>query len=205
MKSADVYADLRRIGRPIVEIREAATRLGLSEKNTTLHLRSLEAAGLVRRIRRGLWALRPDIDPFVVPPYLTAPYSAYVSVWSALARHGMIEQIPRSVSVVSTSRPKRVQTTIGVFEIHHIDPDLLDGFTGSSETGYVATPEKALFDTVYLRAPQGGSLHLPELELPPSFDEKKLQEWLERVKRPSLRTLVERGIETALAVAVPAD
>lgn len=205
MKSAHVYADLRRIGRPIVEIREAATRLGLTEKNTTLHLRSLETAGLVRRIRPGLWALRPNIDPFVVPPYLTAPYPAYVSVWSALARHGMIEQIPRSVSVVSTSRRQRVQTTIGVFEIHHIDPDLFDGFTDSSETGHVATPEKALFDTVYLRAPQGGSLHLPELELPPGFDERQLQGWLKRVKRPSLRTRVERGIEAALTLAAPAE
>jgi predicted transcriptional regulator of viral defense system len=30
-------------------------------------------------------------------PYLTAPRPAYVSLWSALARHGMIDQIPRSI------------------------------------------------------------------------------------------------------------
>lgn len=201
MRSADAYGDLLRVGRPIIEAREAAARLGLSLKRTTLLLRSLEQAGLVRRLRPGLWALRPDPDPFSVPPYLTAPLPAYVSVWSALARHGMIEQIPRTVAVVSTDRTRRVVTTLAVYEIHHLVPELFDGFTGSQEGGYLATPEKALFDTIYLRAPAGGGVHLPELELPPDFDEDKLYEWLSRVERPRLRTLVARGLDAALVQA----
>ncbi|MBA2460284.1 MAG: hypothetical protein H0V45_00705 [Actinobacteria bacterium] len=200
MRSADAYGDLLRLGRPIIEAREAATRLGLSLKRTTLLLRSLEQAGLVLRLRPSLWALRPDPDPFSVPPYLTAPLPAYVSVWSALARHGMIEQIPRTVSVVSTDRTRRVVTTLAIYEIHHLVPELFDGFTGSQEGGYLASPEKALFDTIYLRAPAGG-VHLPELELPPVFDEDKLHEWLGRVARPRLRTLVARGLDAALAQA----
>ena len=113
----------------------------------------------------------------------------------------MIEQIPRAVSVVSTDRTRRVVTTLGVYEIHHIVPELFDGFTGSQESGYLATPEKALFDTIYLRAPAGGGVRLPELELPPAFDEGKLQEWLDRIQRPRLRTLVARGLDSALAQA----
>ena len=201
MRSADAYGDLLRLGRPIIEAREAAARLGLSPKRTTLLLRSLEEAGLARRLRPGLWALRPNPDPFSVPPYLTAPFPAYVSIWSALARHGMIEQIPRAVSVVSTDRTRRAVTTLGVYEIHHLVPELFDGFTGSQESGYLAAPEKALFDTIYVRAPASGGVHLPELELPPGFDESKLQEWLGRVKRPRLRTLVARGLDAALAQA----
>jgi len=205
MRSADAYADLLRLGRPVVEITEAATRLGLSEKRTSGHLRTLEEAGLVRRVRPGLWSLRPEIEAFALPPYLTAPFPAYVSVWSALARHGMIEQIPRSVSVVSTGRSKRMRTKLGVYEIHHIVPELFDGFTGSDASGYVATPEKALFDTVYMRAPAGGPLHLPEIELPPAFEQTKLQAWLEQIERPRLRTLVSRRLDSALAAAASAD
>jgi predicted transcriptional regulator of viral defense system len=201
MRSADAYAELLRLGRPIVEAREAANRLGLSLKRTTLLLRSLEQAGLVLRLRPGLWALRPDTDLFSVPPYLTAPLPAYVSVWSALARHGMIEQIPRTVSVASTDRTRRVETTLAVYEVHHLVPELFGGFTGSQESGYVATPEKALFDTIYLRAPAGGGVHLPELELPPGFDEGELAEWLGKVSRPRLRTLVARGLDAALVHA----
>jgi hypothetical protein len=44
----------------------------------------------VRHLRRGLWSLDPDLDPFALPPFLTAPLPAYVSFWAALAHHGMI-------------------------------------------------------------------------------------------------------------------
>jgi len=68
----------------------------------------------------------------------------------------MIEQIPRSTFVASLDRTKRVDTPIGAFSMHHIAPELFTGFEGTPDTGYLATPEKALFDTVYIRAPRGG-------------------------------------------------
>jgi predicted transcriptional regulator of viral defense system len=199
VRSANAYADLLKLGRPIVETGEAATRLGLSTKRTSELLGSLQAAGLARRVRHGLWALNPTLDPFAVPPYLTAPFPAYVSVWSALARHGMIEQIPRTISVCSTVEPRRTETSFGVYEIHHLVPELFDGYTGGDLTGYLATPEKALFDTVYLRAPQGGPLRLPELELPHGFDaDNQIAQWVGRIARPRLQTLVSRGLAEAI-------
>jgi hypothetical protein len=112
----------------------------------------------------------------------------------------MIDQIPRQISVASTAQTRRVVTTLGVYEIHHLVPELFDGYTGSQDTGYLATPEKALFDAVYLRAPAGGRLFLPELTLTENFDaDNQLQEWIGRINRPRLRTLVARGLTTALA------
>jgi predicted transcriptional regulator of viral defense system len=188
-------------GRPVVETREAAARLGTSPTNASRILRALEEGGLVRRIRRGLWALDPEVDAFVVAPYLTAPFPAYVSFWSALARHDMIEQIPRAVFVASLDRTTSVDTPIGSFSIHHIAPELFTGFAGTPDTGYLATPEKALFDTVYIRAPRGGRVYFPELSLPPGFDATKTEAWTEQIARPRLRTIVSRELETALACA----
>jgi predicted transcriptional regulator of viral defense system len=201
MKPTDAFGDLLRLRRSIIETREAAVRLGVSVSRSSQLLNSLEESGLVRRLRRGLWALRPDIDPFSVPPYLTAPFPAYVSFWSALARHGMIEQVPRQVFVASLDRTRRISTTVGTYSIHHLAPELFDGYDGSEEVGYLAKPEKALFDTVYLRAPRGGQILLPELELPDRFQEEKLEEWTSRVARPRLRTLVSHGLAKALAGA----
>ena len=201
MKPTDAFGDLLRLQRPIIETREAAVRLGVSVSRASQLLRLLEESGLVRRLRRGLWALRPTVDPFSVPPYLTAPFPAYVSFWSALARHGMIEQVPRQIFVASLDRTQRITTTVGTYSIHHLAPELFDGFGGSEEIGYVATPEKALFDTVYLGAPRGSQVLQPELELPDRFQEKKLDEWTSRVARPRLRTLVSRGLAKALAGA----
>ena len=205
MKTSDAYASLLRVGTPVLGIREASERLGLSSKRTTLHLRSLERAGLVRRIQPGVWALGTRIDPLVLPAYVADPFPAYVSVWSALRFHGMIEQIPRGTWAVTTGRTRHVQTALGLVELCHITPDLFGGFGGTLEQGFVATPEKALFDLVYLRAPAGGGTRLPELELPAAFDHDELQTWIERINSPRLRTLVRRGIERAISTAACSD
>lgn len=201
MRTNDAYGSLVALGRPVVETREAAARLGTSLSSTTRILRATENAGLVRQLRRGLWSLDPGLDAFVAAPYLTAPFPAYISFWSALAEHGMIEQIPRSVSVASLDRAQTIDTPIGTFSIHHLAPDVFEGFTGTPETGYLATPEKALFDSVYIRVPRGGQAYFPELSLPASFDPAKSEVWLAAIARPRLRTLVARGLEAAMTQA----
>jgi len=104
--------------------------------------------------------------------------------------------------VASLDRTRRVTTAVGTFSIHHLAPEVFGGYEGSGERRYLAAPEKALFDTVYLRAPRGGRILLPELELPEHFHEKKLEEWIGRITRPRLRTLVVRGLDKVLAGAV---
>lgn len=198
MKPTDAYADLVRLNRPVVETREAATRLGLSVPAASQQLRSLERSGIVRRLRRGLWLLRPNVEPFALPAYLTAPFPAYVSLWSALARHAMIEQVPRQVYVASLARTQQVRTSIGDFSIHHLAPELFSGYAPIDAGGHLATPEKALFDTIYLLAPRGGVVRLPELELPEDFHEGQLEEWTQRVQPPRLRTIVWRELTAAL-------
>jgi predicted transcriptional regulator of viral defense system len=201
MKPTDALGNLLRLRRPIIETGEAAVRLGVTISSASQLLKSLEESGLARRLRRGLWALRPEVDPFTVPPYLTAPFPAYVSFWSALARHGMIEQVPRQIFVASLDRTRRVVTSIGTYSIHHLAPELFGGYEGSVEVGYLATPEKGLFDTVYGRVPRGSQILLPEIQLPDGFQEDRLREWTSRIARPRLRTLVSRGLEKVLAAA----
>jgi len=201
MTAAEAYGELLRIGRPIVQTREAAARLHASGSSTSHLLRSMERAGLARRLRQGLWALQPDVDPFTLAPYLTAPFPAYISFWSALARHDMIEQIPRQISVASLDRTRHLATTIGIYSIHHIAPELFDGYRGTEDSGYLATPEKALFDTVYMHASRATRSFFPELSTPENFDETQLQDWTERLPTKRLQTLISRGLEQALRQA----
>lgn len=201
MRSTEALGQMLALRRPLLETREIAALLGVSTSRASRLLSSLAQAGLALRVRRGLWSLQPQVDPLIVPSYLTAPLPAYVSFWSALHRHGMIEQIPRQVFVASLARTQRITTPIATFSIHHLAPELFTGFESLEGGGHVATPEKALFDTVYLRSVAGGGLSLPEIELPASFRDGKLKEWLDRVARPRLRTLVARGLAEALAAA----
>lgn len=201
MKTSDAYGDLLKLGRPVIETREAAARLRTSVSNAGHRLRSAQDAGLVRHLRHGLWALDRNVDPGIVVPYLTAPFPGYVSLWSALARHDMIEQLPRQIFVASTARTRRIATSVATYSIHHVAPEVFGGFDGSPSEGYLATPEKALFDSVYVRAPRGGHSFFPELELPANFDDRECKRWLHHIKRPGLRTLVSRGLDSALSQA----
>lgn len=201
MTVAGAYADLVRLDRAVVTTREAAARWRIEQRAAGQRLNAMADAGLVRRLRRGLWALDPEIDPFVVPPFLTAPHPAYISFWSALHRHGLIEQIPRRISVASLDRSRRIDTSVGTFQVHHIAPEL---FTGYEEIGtgvYLASTEKALFDTVYVRNAAAGGVHLPELTLPPGFDREALRGWTRLIGSERLRTLVAQSLTAALDAA----
>lgn len=129
MRTTDAYADLHEMGRPVVTSREAATRWRKGPSTTGRRLRALEEAGLARHLRHGLWALDPDVEPFAVAPFLTAPFPAYVSLWSALSYHGVIEQIPRQISIASLDRARRISTAVGTYEIHHLAPELFGANT----------------------------------------------------------------------------
>ena len=201
MNAIQAHGELLALKRPVLETREAATRLRTSSSNATHMLRASERAGLVRHLRHGLWAMDPNVDPRVVAPYLTAPYPAYVSFWSALAQHDMIEQIPGQISVASLDRTRQIRTSIGDYSIHHLAPAIFGGFTGSPNDGYIASPEKALFDTVYIRAPRGEPAYFPEITLPDAFDRVELDTWVRQIPAARMRTLVARGLERVLEQA----
>lgn len=198
MTVIDAYGDLLRMRRPILTTAEAATRWRVEEGTARRRLRSIAEAGLARQLRRGLWTLDPEVDPFVVPSFLTAPLPAYVSFSSALHRHGLIEQIPRQISIASLDRSRRIVTSVGTYAIHRLAPEVFGGFHGSQAAGYVATPEKAMFDSVYIRAAAGSRAYFPELSLPEGFDDSKAQEWAGRIESSRLRTLVNRRLREVL-------
>lgn len=204
MRQVDMYAQLRDLKGPVVRTREAAALWRSDEGTARRRLRALADAGLILSVRRGLWSLDIDLDPYALAPYLTAPLPAYLSTFSALATHGVIEQIPGRVSVVSLDRSARVQTAIAAFEIHHLAPQLFGGYVPWQRGGSVATPEKALFDLVYLRAAAGGRAYLPELYLPPAFEPAAVRVWVDRIPSARLRTIVRRRVREILKGAMAA-
>ena len=198
MKPVEAYGDLVKMSQPVMTTREASTRWQTDPVTAGRRLRAIEAAGLARHLRRGLWSLDPAMPPFALAPYLTAPFPADVSLWSALAHHGLIEQIPGQVSIASLGRPRQIETSIGTFDVHRLAGEVFGGFEGSGKSGYVATPEKALFDVVYVRAAAGRKAYFPELSLPGTFDRSVLHLWTDRIPSPRLRTMVSRRLRETL-------
>lgn len=200
--SLAAFAALSRLG-PTVTTGEAAAALDVSVSQASRLLRNLEARNLARHVRYGLWVVGTDsVDPRTLIEDITRPYPAYVSFASALSAHGMIDQVPREISVASLDSAKRVKTRFGTYAIHHLPPALFGGWV-ERDGVKLARPEKALFDSAYVSAVHGGRpRRLPELELPHDFDRGELDGWLSRVESPRVRTLTARGLRYALGRAL---
>ena len=125
----------------------------------------------IYQLRRGLYAIAPPYQKIKPHPFLIANQlqrASYVSTQSALAFYGMIPDTVQVTGSVTTGRPERIQTPLGIFEFRHIKPNLLQGYRMTDLSGQqalVATLEKALLDLIYLH-PGGDTLeYLRELRL----------------------------------------
>ena len=159
---------------------------------TTRSLNYLATRGLLKRVMRGLWAdhRHPGFSPYAVVPHLLQGELGYVSLLSALNLHGMIEQIPRTIHIVVETQKRAIVTTVGRFEFHQLSRGLIGGHDPYGRFGLfeLATPAKALFDTLYFSARKGRRFaRLPELELPRGFKRKEVDAWIRRIPYRSLR------------------
>ena len=110
MRLVDAFGTLASLEAPSFTTRDAAARLRVPHGHASASLARLRAAGLVVRLRRGVWALPSRVDPLALPECLTAPLPAYVSLHSALYLHGMISQVPAVTYAVTLARTRRFVT-----------------------------------------------------------------------------------------------
>jgi len=200
MNAASALAHLRALRKPVVTTAEAALVLRAERSAATHTLKRLAAAGLLKRIRHGLWATDPNLDPLLLPEYLTAPFPSYVSFQSALFFRGMVSQIPSVIYVASLAQTRTVRTSLGTYSIHRLAPRFFGGYDTVKTSGVrLATPEKALLDTLYL-APARSRLfaHLPEVELPKHFDRDQIRYWVRRIPAGLRRKSVEQRLDAVL-------
>jgi predicted transcriptional regulator of viral defense system len=156
--------------------------------NVRLQLSRWTNSGRVYQLRRGLYAIAPPYQKIKPHPFVIAnrmSRASYVSCQSALAFYGLIpEYVPATVSVTA-SRPDRRETPLGVFAFHHVKPAILRGYRmtdlDNDQRAFIAVPEKALLDLIYLQ---------PKGESPAYLGELRLQN-LERLNLDELRNQAE--------------
>lgn len=121
---------------------------GMKPHALRVALKRLNEKKLIRRVCRGHY-----LNPFStvtleeVSAYIYEP--SYVSLESALSRHGILSQIPQVLTCVTTNLPRVFKTFLGTIEYRQVKKGYFFGFI--KEAGfYLAEPEKALLDLLYL-------------------------------------------------------
>ena len=162
--------------------------------------------GRLYRLRRGLYALAPPYrkvkaHPFVVANRMVRP--SYVSLQSALAIHGLIPEFVPVTTSITTGRPGEFSTPLGTFVFRHVRTPLFQGFRevemDSRQPAFVATPEKALLDLLYLEKGSDSEANLAELrlEIDEGFDLEELERFSRIFRSGKVRRAVAGVIDRA--------
>lgn len=163
-------------------------------------------AGRLYQLRRGLYTLAPPFQKVKPHPFVIANRmvpSSYVSLQSALAYYDLIPEYVPVTTSVTTARPARWDTPLGSFEFRHVKVELLRGYRltdlGGNQQAFVATPEKALLDLIYLQPGSDSSDYLRELRLQnlDRLDMDELQRQADLAGSPKLRRAVNAVLDLA--------
>ena len=154
--------------------------------------------GKVIKLRRGLYLLakpwrKVEPHPFLISNRLMP--GSYVSLQSALAWHGAIPEYVPVVTSVGCGRPGTVANQLGSYNF--IKQGMRFGYSrlevSPSQFAFVAAPEKALLDLVYLTPGADTPEFIAELRLQNRtvFNLQQMQEFAAGGNRPKLRRAAE--------------
>jgi len=145
---------LRKIG--IISLEDASRLLGIERERLWAVFHRLEKKGWLERIERGKYMIVPFQakegwleHPFVLAANLAKNY--YISYRTALAHHGLTEQLPVYVYIATTERKGRLERRLQnyVFRFVRIKETKFFGFKAELVGGkkvFVAEKEKAIVD-----------------------------------------------------------
>jgi predicted transcriptional regulator of viral defense system len=145
--------------------------------------------GKIIRLHKGFYTLAEPYRKVAPEPFYIAnslKQASYVSLHSALSWHGMIPELVPVVTSITTGRPQTIETPLGRFEFRHVSKKHFWGYKQAElkfgQTAFVACPEKALLDLIYLN-PGGDEFDF--------IEELRLQNF-EQINRAVLCEFVER-------------
>jgi len=113
--------------------------------------------GYLVPIRRDLYLIKNRIgsllDSFEIAPIIYGP--SYISFESALSYHGWIPEAVRTTTLATVKRAKEFETPIGIFSYDRIPIKAfsfgVEQHTRKALTLFIASPVKALADTIYAK------------------------------------------------------
>jgi predicted transcriptional regulator of viral defense system len=162
-KDIALVEQLLDLGKPYYSPADLAKVLSQRPPSLNVTLNRLVRSGVLLRLMRGVYhpALRaPDLARIANQ----LVYPSYLSFESALSRYGILSQVPYALTFATSRRTQSLLLGSTPVQFRQLKEELYFGF--SIEGGlYVAEPEKALLDQMYMVSRGRASLTMGELEL----------------------------------------
>ena len=150
------YAKLRNIKSLYFGYEEIARSLGIGMASARVSANRYVKQGMLIRAKRNIYILRDrwealgDADKFALANITQAP--SYISLMTAMGYHGVTTQIQRNfIESIALKRTKEIRVGEDTLRYVKVDKKLYFGFIRKNNF-FIATPEKALLDAVYLKS-----------------------------------------------------
>jgi len=163
------YYQLLKIEKPFFSLDAVAYTLGIQPASAAVLCSRYVKKGLLVRLKRGLYARTEQManfgqrDLFRLANFLQVP--SYISLTTALSYHGLTTQVQRGFfESISLKRTRKFEVAQFTFHYSKISLDLYKGFERVEDV-FIALPEKALLDSLYLASLGRYSLDASALDL----------------------------------------
>lgn len=164
MKKIEAIQILQKSGKRLFSTTDLRNLFSVENSNTlNKQIRGLIDAEVIGRIIKGYYFLTShEPADFELANLLYHP--SYISLDSALNYYNVLIQTPQEVTSVTTKLATTIETRSKRFSYFHLDQQYFTDYQKLEEF-LIATPEKALVDTLFFVALGRSSLSLEELNL----------------------------------------
>jgi predicted transcriptional regulator of viral defense system len=150
------YGMLRNLGKTYFTYRDVAKALGINDESAKISCNRYVRGGYLVRFKRNFymlkerWDNKTEEDAFQIANVLQVP--SYISLGTALEYYGLTTQIQRDfIESIAVKRTQEVSVEGFIFKFTKIKKELYRDFVRNQQF-FIATPEKALLDALYLSA-----------------------------------------------------
>jgi len=147
MKTEQLVSKVTDLGKDYFSINDLR-QLFPEEGNLKISIKRLVDRRVIIRIAKGIYCLKiGDLDTEKIATQVYTP--CYISFESALSKYGVINQGFNKITLATTRHSKLMRLAGIECEYIYLKPSLFFGFNLTKNI-YLAEPEKALLDEIYL-------------------------------------------------------
>ncbi|MDR2582921.1 MAG: hypothetical protein LBC75_05510 [Fibromonadaceae bacterium] len=177
------YRSFERVFKPfgIVSVSQVrATKLVFDKNN----FGRWEKQGLLIKLKNGYYAFADIAGTSGFAHYTAGKIykPSYISLHTALAFHGIIPKSTNEITSVSSLKTSTYENSLGTFSYKKIKPSLMFGYDAVEKNGFtffIASPEKAILDLLYIYPSYNFKKEIRNLQL----DWKKLTTFAKKFEK----------------------
>jgi predicted transcriptional regulator of viral defense system len=163
MKDVKLIQTLKSFNKPYYTLSDLEKILNIKKNSLYVTLNRLVKNGVLIRLKRGIYEpefKEPELEKTANELY----YPSYLSFETALSRYGIISQIPYSLTFATFRKSKKTLLMGREIEYRQVKKDYFFGYILDNGV-YIAEPEKALLDQLYMMSKGRTSKDMSEWSL----------------------------------------